>query len=143
MIAALDADVDRQLADAAMASAAISTRAAILVAAAGLTSGLQVTVLSIWPAAMTALSALIGVWLLMMRTSRELPIAEAEERFWNDPPVTARRNVMRWKLSTVLMPREKALKRKRTALVAGFALLAASICLELALNLVAVACGGG
>src|SRR3546814_8689657 len=71
LIWALDADVDRQLLGAETASAAISTRASILIAAAGLTSGLQVTELSVVPAVLAALAALVGVALLLMRTADE------------------------------------------------------------------------
>lgn len=135
LIFALDADIDRQLAESAAAAAGMSTRASILVAAAGLTSGLQYTTASVPPMILTAAAALLGVSLLMMRRSTEVPIVAAEAEFWNDSPTTARRNLMYWKLD-VLKERESSLERRRPVLVTGFAVLAASICLDLILTIV-------
>lgn len=141
LVVALNADVDRQLASSEAASAAMSTRASILVAAAGLTSGVQLSAQSAWPAVLTAVAALVGVMLLVMRTTSEVPIADAEKQFWTDTPVAAIRNLMHWKLG-VLRERERSLSRRRWLLVSGFALLAASIGTDLILNLT-MTLGGG
>lgn len=119
----------------------MSTRASILVAAAGLTSGVQLSTQSAWPAVLTAFAALVGVMLLLMRTASEVPIAEAEDQFWADTPVTAIRNLMHWKLG-VLREREHSLSRRRWLLIAGFALLAVSIGTDLILSLT-MTLGGG
>ncbi|KJL32261.1 hypothetical protein [Microbacterium azadirachtae] len=142
LITALDADVDRQLAAAETASAGITTRASVLIAAAGVTSGLQVSSAVVIPAVLAVLSALVGVGLLLMRTAKEVPILEAEETFWAQPPVTARRNILHWK-NGVLLERERSLYRRRAVLVVGFALLAASISADLVISIVHVSCGGG
>lgn len=143
LITALDADVDRQLAAAETASAGVTTRASVLIAAAGVTSGLQVSSTVIIPAILAVLSALVGVGLLLMRTAKEVPILEAEETFWaQPPPVTARRNLMHWKHG-VLLEREQSLHRRRAVLVVGFALLAASISTDLMVSIVHVSGGGG
>ena len=141
LIAALDADVDRQLAAAETASAGVTTRASVLIAAAGVTSGLQVSSTVIIPAILAVLSALVGVGLLLMRTAKEVPILEAEETFWAQPPVTARRNLMHWK-NGVLLEREQSLHRRRAVLVVGFALLAASISTDLMVSIVHVSLWG-
>lgn len=142
LINALDADVDRQMQAAETSSAAISTRASILVAAAGLTSGLQTSSVSFVPAALAVLAALIGVALLMMRTASEVPIIEAESTFWNDAPDVARRNLMYWKHS-VLREREGSLVRRRRVLIVGFVLLAGSIGFDLVSAIVTSTIGGG
>lgn len=137
LIEALDGDIDRQLAESAAAASSISTRASILVAAAGLTSGLQYSTASLIPMILTTAAALIGVGLLLMRRATEVPIEAAEADFWSDPPTTARRNIMYWKLD-VLKERESNLERRRPVLVTGFAVLAASICLDLTLTIVSL-----
>ncbi|XKH52859.1 hypothetical protein LG284_12810 [Citricoccus nitrophenolicus] len=126
LVAALDADVDRQLAAVQVASSGITTRASILIGAAGLTSGLQLSSISIVPSVLSVLGALIGVALLMMRTATEVPILEAEQTFWQDSPTVARRNLMHWKLG-ILEDGEKSLRRRRYVLICGFTLLAGSI----------------
>lgn len=141
LIAALSADVDRQLSSAETAAAAQSTRATILIGAAGLTSGFQVSGFSFWPALLAAIAALFGVVLLTMRMASEVPILEAEETFWADPPDVALRNLMHWK-HDVLAERESSLKSRRWVLLIGFALLASSICLELILSAANLPHGG-
>ncbi len=141
LVLALSADVDRQLASTEAASAAMSTRAAILIAAAGLTSGVQLSVESALPAVFTALSAIVGVLLLVMRTAPEVPIAEAEAQFWTDDPVVSVRNLMHWKLD-VLEERERSLFLRRWVLILGFTLLAASIGTDLVITAVATLGGG-
>lgn len=142
LILALDADVDRQLAAADAASAGITTRASILIAAAGLTSGLQVSEQAVVPAILAVLSALVGVSLLLMRTADEIPILEAETTFWAQPPVVARRNLLHWK-NGVLLEREQSLRHRRALLVSGFILLAASISSEMVVGVIHVLSGGG
>lgn len=142
LITALDADVDRQLAAAETASAGITTRASILIAAAGVTSGLQTSDQSAVPAVLAILATLVGVCLLLMRTAAEVPIVEAEETFWAQSPMVARRNLMHWK-NGVLLEREQSLRRRRIALVSGFGLLAASISGELIIKIVNALNGGG
>lgn len=142
LIAALNADVDRQLAAADHASAGMTTRASILIAAAGVTSGLQVSADLGVPAILAVAAALVGVSLLLMRTADEVPIREAEETFWAQPPVVAKRNLMHWK-NGVLLANEKSLRRRRIALIAGFVLLASSISWELATGIVQVLLWGG
>lgn len=142
LIFALDADVDRQLAAAESASAGVTTRASILIAAAGLTSGLQMSSQLVIPSILTVLAALTGVWLLLMRTAHEVPILEAEETFWTQPAVVARRHLMHWKHG-VLLEREHSLRRRRIVLVIGFVLLAGSISWELSVNIVDLVAGGG
>jgi hypothetical protein len=142
LIAALSADVDRQLSSAETAAAAQSTRASILIGAAGLTSGFQVSGFSFWPALLAAIAALFGVALLTMRMASEVPIPEAEITFWQDPPDVALRNLLHWK-NDVLAERESSLKSRRWVLLIGFALLASSICLELILSAASLLQGGG
>jgi hypothetical protein len=142
LIVALDADIDRQLQAADATSAAISTRASILIAAAGLTSGLQTSSVSFTPASLAILAALIGVALLMMRTTTEIPILEAETRFWKNSPAVARRNLMHWK-HDVLRERERSLVKRRRVLIAGFILLAGSISYELVSSIVTLLLEGG
>ena len=86
LIVALDSDDAREHSAAAAASAGITTRASILIAAAGVTSGLQVSTHSVVPAVLAVVGALVGVSLLLMRTVDEVPILEAEETFWAQPP---------------------------------------------------------
>lgn len=142
LIAALSADVDRQLVAAEHASAGMTTRASILIAAAGVTSGLQVSADLGVPAVLAVAAALVGVSLMLMRTAEEVPILEAEETFWAQPPVTAKRNLMHWK-HRVLLANERSLRRRRVVLVAGFALLASSISWQLATGIIHVLNGGG
>ena len=141
LIIGLNAEVDRQLSSTEATSAAISTRASILVAAAGLTSGVQLSAESALPALFTAMSALLGVALLVMRTASEVPISEAEARFWTDSPVVAIRNLMHWKLG-VLRERERSLARRRRVLILGFGLLAASIATDLLSTIIQRLAGG-
>lgn len=141
LILALNADVDRQLSSAETASAAMSTRAAVLVAAAGLTSGVQLSAEAALPALFTALSAIAGVILLLMRTAPEVPIHDAEAQFWTDGPVTSIRNLMHWKLD-VLKERERSLFRRRVILILGFALLVASISTDSAIAIITAIKGG-
>lgn len=141
LILALSADVDRQMTSTEVASAAMSTRAAVLVAAAGFTSGVQLSTDSSLPALFTALSAIVGVMLLLMRTAPEVPIAEAEAQFWTAGPVTSIRNLMYWKLD-ILHERERSLLRRRRLLILGFTLLTASIGAELAIALITSLQGG-
>lgn len=142
LIVALDADVDRQLAAAETASAGITTRASILIAAAGVTSGLQVSAQSVIPAVLAVIGALVGVSLMLMRTATEVPILEAEATFWAQSPMAARRNLVHWK-NDVLAEREESLRRRRIVLVSGFALLAASISAELVVRVVHFLTWGG
>lgn len=142
LVIALDADIDRQLQAADAASAAISTRASILVAAAGLTSGLQTSSVSFTPASLAIVAALVGIALLMMRTATEIPILEAETRFWKNPPAVARRNLLHWK-HDVLRERESSLVKRRRALIAGFILLAGSISYELVSSILTSLLEGG
>ncbi|WEG08639.1 hypothetical protein PU630_15550 [Microbacterium horticulturae] len=116
-----------------MAGGAIATRASVLVAAAGLTSGFQFSAPSLIAALLAACAALTGVALLMMRSTTEVPIEQAEESFWNDSPDEARRNLLHWKLG-VLRERERALVRRRRVLVVGFVLLAGSIVVDLVIS---------
>lgn len=142
LILALDADVNRQLNAAETASTGITTRASILVAAAGVTSGLQLSSQLIVPAILTVAAALVGVGLLVMRTADEIPILEAEKTFWTDAPVVAQRKMLHWKHG-VLREREKSLHRRRVVLIVGFALVAVSISWELVVGLLKVVSGGG
>lgn len=142
LILALDADVNRQLDAAEAASTGITTRASILIAAAGLTSGLQLSSQLIVPAILTVVAALVGVGLLIMRTANEIPILEAEETFWTDAPAVAQRNILHWK-HDVLREREKSLHRRRIVLIVGFALVAVSISWELVVELLKLVSGGG
>lgn len=142
LITALDADVNRQLNAADAASSGITTRASILIAAAGLTSGLQTSTDLIAPAVLTVAAALVGVGLLLMRTANEVPILEAEETFWQEPPVAAQRGLLHWKHG-VLREREASLRRRRIVLIIGFALVAVSISWELVADLSQTIAGGG
>lgn len=142
LVAALSADVDRQLTAAEHASAGMATRASILIAAAGVTSGLQVSADLGVPAILAVAAALVGVSLMLMRTAEEVPILEAEETFWAQSPVTAKRNLMHWK-NRVLLANERSLRKRRVVLVAGFALLASSISWQLVIGIVNVLNGGG
>lgn len=141
LVLALNADVDRQLVSSEASAAAMSTRASLLVAAAGLTSGVQLSAESALPALVTALSAITGVLLLLMRTAPEVPVAEAEAQFWTNPPVVAVRNLMHWKLD-VLRERERSLLRRRWVLILGFALLATSIGMDLVITIITILRGG-
>ncbi|KTR10185.1 hypothetical protein NS330_13355 [Curtobacterium citreum] len=80
--------------------------------------------------------------LMLMRTAEEVPILEAEETFWAQSPVTAKRNLMHWK-NRVLLANERSLRKRRVVLVAGFALLASSISWQLVIGIVNVLNGGG
>lgn len=142
LILALDADVSRQLTAAEAASSGITTRASILIAAAGLTSGLQSSSQLVTPVVFTVAAALVGLGLLLMRTANEVPILEAEKTFWNEPPVAAQRALLHWKHG-VLREREASLHRRRVVLVIGFALVAISTSWELVTELSQISSRGG
>lgn len=131
LVDALHEEVDRQRSSVAQRSGAMANRASALVASAGIITGLQSTSTLSLPFFLSILSAatavILGVLVLLPRLGGELGIEQAETDYWNDRDTEAIRNLTKAKLD-VLRADERALKRSRKLLLAGFISLAASIC---------------
>lgn len=109
----------------------MATRAALLIASAGIANGVQVSqdpadLLLLVALGTGALAALCGLVALLPRRGNDVRIAEAEITLWNASTSTAIRSLTYWKLDT-LREQERALVKRSRLLFAGFGLLAVSI----------------
>jgi len=132
LVAILSDEVDRQLQSVGARASSMSTRASLLVGAAGIMTGLQVAPDGDRPwqyiASLVAagLAALVGVIALIPRGAPEVPILAAERTFWNYTASESRWTLAHWKLDT-LRDQERALKWRALVVVAGFASLTIAI----------------
>lgn len=106
-------------------------RASVLVASAGILTGLQTSgswsLLFAISVSFSAIAAVLGVLVLVPRLGGEVNIDQAEKDYWNNLDAEAIRNLTKYKLD-ILRVDESALKKRRTLLLLGFGALAASIC---------------
>jgi hypothetical protein len=131
VVDALAAELDVQRQSFIARSSSMNTRLSILVAAASLTSGLQVAshqsrAWLIVAVCLSAAGAVCGVFALLPRTGGENGIEALQAELWNETPARAAYLLLHRKLE-ILKDDEKSLHRKRWLAIAGFAFLAMSI----------------
>lgn len=131
LIDLLSAEVDKQRESYASRSGSMNTRLSVLIAAASLVSGLQISthqphfwyIVGVCLAAAAALSGVIALW---PRSGGENGVADLQNELWNLKPDMAAYVLMHRKLE-VLRADEKTLHWRKTFATAGFLLLALSI----------------
>jgi hypothetical protein len=129
LIAALHQETDAQRADVASRAGMMSTRASILIAAASLSTALQVGQQGPWFVAavwLSVTSAILGALVLLPRLGDQLNIKQNEDDLWGQDPAEFSRDLMHQKL-TLLRGDEKALYWRRYVLLAGYTALALSL----------------
>ncbi|MBU2316363.1 MAG: hypothetical protein KJ683_09870 [Actinobacteria bacterium] len=128
----IDRERDRQLASLSARASDMNARAALLVAAAGISGALQWTEAgaSLQSAAVSALvlATLCGLAALAPVVGGGLPINLLEEVAWHDTAANATRRLGRWK-QDYLDEGETILTHKRWLLLAGFVAFALSLAL--------------
>lgn len=129
LLAALHQETDLQRADVSSRTGMMSTRASILIAAASLSTALQVGQQGPWFLAavwLSAASAISGAVVLLPRLGDQFAIEENEKHLWDQDPLELNRDLMHQKLH-VLREDEKALFWRRYVLLAGYTALALSL----------------
>ena len=131
LIDLLSAEIDKQRDSFASRSGSMNTRLSVLIAAASLVSGMQISahqphfwyLVGTCFAASAALSGVIALW---PRTGGENGVANLQDELWNLGPDMAAYVLMHRKLE-VLRADEKTLHWRKIFATVGFLLLAFSI----------------
>ncbi|WP_146070884.1 hypothetical protein [Arthrobacter sp. B1805] len=129
LIAAIHQETDAQRADVASRTGTMHTRASILIAAASLSTALQVGqqgpwfVGAVW---LSVTSAILGALVLLPGLGDQLNIEQNEKDLWGQEPTEFSRDLMHQKWD-LLREDEKALFWRRNVLLTGYAALALSL----------------
>lgn len=131
IIDALGAEVERQRESLSVRASAMTTRLSVLVAAASVTGGLQLTqgqptpwyVVGVFLAGMAALLGGVGLW---PRGGGENGVEDLQDELWNEPPAVAAYVLVHRKLE-ILKDDESTLKFRAWFARFGFLALGLSV----------------